>query len=147
MGVYGELGRYPLYINRYVSIIKYWFKLLKTENIILQEVYILSNNDCDRGYTNWVSGVKKLLCEYGFSYVWNNPDNVNVNSFIALFKQKLIDCFLQNWHSAKETSGVLIVYNAIKPRFEYESYLSITILYYKITTIVTFIKDTYWQIR
>ena len=25
--VYGELGRYPLYVNRYVRIIKYWLKV------------------------------------------------------------------------------------------------------------------------
>lgn len=33
-GVYGELARYPLYICRFVRIIKYWFKLLHTDNII-----------------------------------------------------------------------------------------------------------------
>ena len=27
VGVYGELARYPLFINRYVQILKYWFKL------------------------------------------------------------------------------------------------------------------------
>lgn len=37
--LYGELGRYPLYINRHVSILKYVFKLLHTDNIILQHGY------------------------------------------------------------------------------------------------------------
>ena len=32
--VYGELGRYPLYIHRYVRILKYWFKLQSSDNII-----------------------------------------------------------------------------------------------------------------
>ena len=27
-GVYGELGRYPIYINRFVLAIKYWFKVI-----------------------------------------------------------------------------------------------------------------------
>ena len=27
MAVYGELGRYPLYISRYIKMIKYWYKL------------------------------------------------------------------------------------------------------------------------
>ena len=27
VAVYGELGRYPLYINRYIRIIKFWFEI------------------------------------------------------------------------------------------------------------------------
>jgi len=33
--VYGELGRYPLYINRFVCIIKYWLKVLSIDTIYL----------------------------------------------------------------------------------------------------------------
>ncbi len=32
--VYGELGRYPLYVNRYICILKGWFTLASTDNII-----------------------------------------------------------------------------------------------------------------
>ena len=42
MAVYGELGRFPIYILRYHKIIKYWFKVLQTENIILKNVYLQS---------------------------------------------------------------------------------------------------------
>jgi len=38
VGVYGELGRYPLYIARYIKIMKYWFKLVRTDNILLNYV-------------------------------------------------------------------------------------------------------------
>ena len=31
--VYRELGRYPLYVRRYYSIVKYWFKIVQTDNI------------------------------------------------------------------------------------------------------------------
>jgi len=31
--VYGELGRYPLYVNIYVRITKYWLKVRLSENI------------------------------------------------------------------------------------------------------------------
>jgi len=37
--VYGELGRYPLYVNRYVRITKYWLKVRSSENILLKHVY------------------------------------------------------------------------------------------------------------
>ena len=36
LGVYGELGRYPLSINRYGRIIKYWCKLLLSNNSIIK---------------------------------------------------------------------------------------------------------------
>jgi len=33
--VYGELGRYPLYVNIYVRITKYWLRVRSSENIVL----------------------------------------------------------------------------------------------------------------
>ena len=39
-GVYGELARYHFYICRFVRIIKCWFKLLPTDNIILIKTYV-----------------------------------------------------------------------------------------------------------
>ena len=35
--IYGELGRYPLYINRYVRIIKYFLKL---NSILQNQIYL-----------------------------------------------------------------------------------------------------------
>ena len=51
--VYAELGRYPLYIVRHVKILKYWFKVINTKNIILRSVY-----DC--AYKQCIEGRKKL---------------------------------------------------------------------------------------
>ncbi len=41
--VYGELARYPIYIQRYVRIIKYWFKIIRTDNCILKVLYTLQS--------------------------------------------------------------------------------------------------------
>ena len=38
MAVYGELGRFPLYISRYVSVIKYLIKLMKSDNVLIKEM-------------------------------------------------------------------------------------------------------------
>ena len=72
-GVYGELSRYPLFITRYVRIIKYWFKLLTTDNIILRTVYNQALNDCNQGQNNW----ERILSEYGFSHVFDNRTEQN----------------------------------------------------------------------
>ena len=37
--VYFELGRLTLFINRYCRMIKYWCKLLKSDNCILKNCY------------------------------------------------------------------------------------------------------------
>ena len=44
--VCGKLGRYPLYINRYIRIVKYWLRITNTDNIILRTVPMNLNNTC-----------------------------------------------------------------------------------------------------
>ena len=39
MGNYGEIGRYTLYIARYYIIIKYWCKVIATDNVIISRLY------------------------------------------------------------------------------------------------------------
>ena len=72
VGVYGELGRHPLYINRYVRIVKYWFKITKSENIILRSILEEGSADLNDNKCNWFGKVRDLLCKYGFNYAWSN---------------------------------------------------------------------------
>ena len=123
MGVYGELGRYPLYITRYLRILKYWIKLLNTENIILKYVYKMCLEECNNGKNNWLYNVKDLLVKNGFAYIWDQQNIMNVNVFINAFQQRLLDNFYQCWYSEKENSAVLELYNNVKVSFGYEQYL------------------------
>ena len=102
--VYGELGRYPLYISRYLRILKYWFRLIQTDNIIMQTVYKISYKDCLKGKNDWVSNVK--LYDYGLNYVFDNQAVVNV-VFLSMFKQRISDYFLQEWYTSKYNSSML----------------------------------------
>ena len=120
--VYGELGRYPRYIKRYVRIIKYWLKLIKTDNIILRCVYNKSLSDSDKGHLNCVSNVKRLLNQYGFTFVFDNADTLNEKLFLSEFKNRIINCFNQEWVRSLD-SPVLVLYKEFKLTFEYESYL------------------------
>jgi hypothetical protein len=45
---YGELARYPLYLLRHVKILKFWFRIIKTDNVILKDVYNIRIIDCNR---------------------------------------------------------------------------------------------------
>ena len=93
MGIYGELGRYPLYISRYARIIKFCCQIHDSDNILINTLNDSLLADCSRGVNNWAS---KLLDNYGFSYVWNNPFSVNLKTFHLLFKERVIDVFKQS---------------------------------------------------
>ena len=58
--VYGEVNRFPIYLNSAIRCVKYWLKLTQMENVRLPKkaynmLYILDS----RGKSNWVTMVKK----------------------------------------------------------------------------------------
>ena len=126
MGIYGELKRYPLFINRQVRIIKYWCNIVNSKNVIVNHLYSSMLNDINRGKTNWLSNVKVLLDNVGLSYVWNDPNIFNLKNLHVLFKQTLIDQFIQSWHHSISISPVLSTYMLFKRSFDYSLYLDKT---------------------
>ena len=122
--IYGELGRFPLYVNRYVRIIKYWLKLLCSNNCIMKVLYMVALHDLEANKHNWLFDVKNLLYTYGFGDIWENASHVNAKLFLNEFHQRLKDCFIQNWNSNLQTNSVLTVYKELKNDFEYETYLN-----------------------
>ena len=73
----------------------------------MQTVYKISYEDCSKGKKNWVSIVKKLLYDYGFIIVFDNQAVVNEVVFLTMFKQRIIDCFLQELYTSKSNSSML----------------------------------------
>ena len=82
--IYGELGRVPFILQRYIIIVTYWLKILNikqtrlTKVIYKVQVYALTNNHT---LVNWVSKVRNLLCSYGFGEAWYNQGVGDVNIF------------------------------------------------------------------
>ena len=103
-------------------MIKYWGNLLKTDNTIIARVYNIAYTDVIRGKRNWLSNIKTMLQEFGFGYIWDNPHLLD-NAFLAAFKQRVIDCFIQKWFGDKQSSAVLGLYDNLKVSFEFEKYL------------------------
>ena len=124
-GVYGELGRYPLYINRYVRIIKFWCKVINSSNAIVKHLYRMLLEKCNAGVKNWASNVKALLDVYGFSYIWNGQETMNLICFPTVFKNRVLDVFVQSWHSSVDVSNTLCTYSTFKSAFEYEHNLDV----------------------
>ena len=69
--VYGELGRYPLFITATARFIKYWLELLRQpDNFYSRKAYKMLFALHNRGKTTWVSHVKSVLCNSGFEQVF-----------------------------------------------------------------------------
>ena len=100
---------------RLVRVVKYWFKLLYTDNCILKQILI---ND-----VNWVSQINAILLNNGFADVWMYPYAVDVNAFLTVFKQKIKDTYVTNWRANMNVSSRLWLYQEFKTDFVLEKYL------------------------
>ena len=66
--MYGETGRFPLYIYRQIRIIKYWFKLISSRDSHMYSLYNRKSNN--RAFTNsWTNTIHNLLRELGLPYM------------------------------------------------------------------------------
>ncbi|KAL4219933.1 hypothetical protein ACF0H5_020345 [Mactra antiquata] len=130
LAVYGELGRFPLFINRHTQIIKYWCKIINSKNILINQFYMHQLNNLNTKH-NWANSVKNLLDRNGFSYVWMNPSCVNLNTFHIVFKERLLDIFKQTWYTNISESNYMFYYKHFKLNFKFEKYLDNICLKYR----------------
>ncbi|MCG8046233.1 MAG: reverse transcriptase family protein, partial [Candidatus Thiodiazotropha endolucinida] len=124
--IYGELGRISYQSQRYLNIIKYWFKVVTSvDNKYIKHIYNLMLADLDAHplKSNWASSVKELLCRLGFGEVWDYQGVGNISAFLKQFKQRVRDIFVQEWHSRLETSSRARCYITFS-NFQYKTYLS-----------------------
>ena len=86
--------------------------------------YMLKSFDAV-GRVTWATHIKNLLFLYGFGYVWIAHDVGDTVSFINIFRQRLIDCFTQDWHATVNDSSRCYHYKHFKTLLNTERYLSI----------------------
>ena len=85
----------PLNAVRKLYMLKYWGKLLVTNNCILKDYYLTLFEKHNDGKMNWVSEIHKLLTELRFTEIWNKQ-YLDV-SFIPLIKQRIFDQEKENF--------------------------------------------------
>ena len=100
--VYCELGRFPMYIERYCRMLRYWFILLYTDNCILKCLYedmfessVVKPND----KLNWACKVRDILFKYGFHNIWISQYVNHVDFFLYEFKQRMKDNFISEMNT------------------------------------------------
>ena len=53
----------------------------------------------ERGKRNWASNVRSKLYQYGFGFVWLYQGVKEMNQFLHVFRERLLVCRWQKWHS------------------------------------------------
>ena len=127
--LYGELGVYPLIIERKIRVVKYWLKLIRpaTEqqtyaHAIYKELYCISQS-CPKKIT-WATLVRDMLETCGLGHFWYAQFVENEDAFISLLKQRLSDIFVQEWWQEIDKTSNNRLYKHIKEHFGYEMYLN-----------------------
>ena len=129
--VYGELGVFPLFVDRQVRVISYWTKLLSLKDtnpnslthLIYKELFEMSVNN-PRANT-WATSVRDILNNSGFGGVWVSQTVLNKNEFLSAFKQRVRDMYLQNWSEEVAGSSTGRLFRYLKEDFKFEPYLNL----------------------
>ena len=130
--VYGETGRYPLYIDSAIRSLKYWFKLTELQEERLPRIAYNRGKTEIKKQQGWVQKLKNNLETNGFGNIWIQEGTQNIKSFTKIYKQRLIDQFKQSWHEKTTDSDRFNIYRTIKENHGKEEYLNfITIAKYR----------------
>ena len=123
--LYGELGRFPLWILSTIRSVKYWLKLLKQpDNFFSRKAYKMLYNMDQRKHENWVSKIRIILLNNGFEQVWQYGCG-NEKHFLQLLKDRLFSSFSHGWRNHIDASDRFSEYRTYKTTIQRERYISL----------------------
>ena len=81
---------------------------------------------CSVFYTVEIKTISSLMFAlwHGLGHTWENQGVENTSQFLRAFKQRLIDCFLQDWNSSIMSSDRYAFYSFFKQLHEHTPYLT-----------------------
>ena len=134
--IYGELGIFPITIDIRHRALTYWIKLIEnssndtlgTQKLSTYLYSIIYNmQQKNKLKSQWLKNIKDLLCNLGFSWIWQNQIVNNARWLTAALKRKLQDRYIQEWMAKilDETTDGDANYRLIKTHFAYSKYLTI----------------------
>ena len=125
--IYGELGRKPLKYTRLIGLIRFWLKIIESdETKFIKCTYNMMLNDIERQpqQKNWAKSIKSLLENVGLNYAWTYQQVGDKKLFLNLFKTRTNDQFIQNWNSQLDNSSRAKTY-CLLAKFSFKPYLDI----------------------
>ena len=89
--IYGDTGRYPLFLKQQILALKYWICLISLPKSCYLRIVYNSLASLDFiGETNWCSHIRSLLFRTNHRDVWENHRVENANRLIKQVKLCLI---------------------------------------------------------
>ena len=135
--VYGETGRYPLFVMTYTWCIKFWLRLTRMNNERYpQKAYNMLLYLQRQNYTTWACNIRNILFQFGFGEVWESQGVGNIKLFVRVFRQRLVDCCMQDWHSSLQSNTFYAPYALNKQTFGLCSYVD-TVLNVGVRKVLT----------
>ena len=101
LAVRSELGRLPLHIKIFSSVLKYWARLDElNDNPIMMNATETNTELFASKKFSWISPVKKLLDVLDLSDYWRDRNNItSKTSFALTVKKKLNEAFFKTWEN------------------------------------------------
>ena len=131
LAIFGETGRYPLFVRQEKLVLGYWVKLMTLSptnplRIVYDELYRLSTT----GNTTWCTHVGDLLTSIGLENIWEGQmipvSAFNVNQLKSHFKAELERHYTKNWLQEindREQNPILRTYAIFKESHCLETYI------------------------
>ena len=118
--VYGETGRFPVFINAQIRVVRYWLKILKMdENRLPKRAYRMMM--CTSH--NWAERTKQILIDCDLGDAWNSQRVSDENSFLKTLREKLLYKFKMGWERRIASSERYTFYREFKCLWKVEQYL------------------------
>ena len=132
LAVRGELGRYPLYIDTIITMLKYWLHLHTIDSYqdsqALKDYYFMFHNN----QSCWIQCIYLILKELNLLYIFHKPFSL-INKTLLDIKQKLKHRFERHWladinnnkgkSSDMNSGNKLRTYTTFKYQLSCESYI------------------------
>ena len=126
-----ELGRFPLFIETQINIIKYWLRLVNlSENRLVVDALNANLVIQKTGQYSWTSMVKHILESVDLQHVWVSKKPTNPKQFLTTLRQKLqvkYENLFQKCmhdHTSAVHSNKLRTYKTFKTDHKKENYLN-----------------------
>ena len=124
LGMLAEVGKYPLCMKIYIQTMKYYVRLISTDNKLLKNALMEATKRQQEGRHSWLQQIhilrKSTELDNKFELV-KEP-----NKFMSKFKKSLYQNFEQYWKEEHKKDGKLRFYFQYKQDFKYEKYLDYT---------------------
>ena len=117
LAVKGDLGRFPIGISCMLQAFKYWYHIQSSNNILLREALVVSQDLHKERIFTWFSFFSSLC-----KLINEKPSDITSEAFVLL-KEKLCDCYIQYWSDRIKTLSKMDTYCLLKQRFGFENYI------------------------